>query len=75
MSSKNIEIEILHKDKNCNARYGLLKTPHGTVELPMFMPVGTLATVKSLSPKVLNGDRIHLPDKPHVLSVFEAEVT
>ena len=53
MSSKNIEIEILHKDKNCNARYGLLKTPHGTVELPMFMPVGTLATVKSLSPKEL----------------------
>ncbi len=45
----NFYIEVLHKDKNCNARYGLLHTPHGVVELPMFMPVGTQATVKMLS--------------------------
>jgi len=51
MSSKNIEIEILHKDKNSSARYGILHTPHGDVELPMFMPVGTQATVKCLSPE------------------------
>lgn len=48
--AKDFFIEILHKDKNCDARYGILHTPHGNVELPMFMPVGTLATVKYLSP-------------------------
>ena len=47
------KIEILHVDKNCDARYGLLHTPHGVVELPMFMPVGTQASVKSLSSEEL----------------------
>ena len=46
-------LEILHTDKNCGARYGILKTPHGECELPMFMPVGTQATVKMLSPEEL----------------------
>ena len=49
--SKNFGIEILHKDLSCAARYGILHTPHGDVELPMFMPVGTNATVKTLSPE------------------------
>ena len=49
--SKDFGIEILHQDKNCGARYGILHTPHGDVELPMFMPVGTQATVKCLSPE------------------------
>ena len=53
--SKNFQIEILHQDKNCGARYGILRTPHGSVELPMFMPVGTQATVKLLSPEELKG--------------------
>ena len=44
-------LEILHEDKNSGARYGILHTPHGDVEVPMFMPVGTLATVKTLSPE------------------------
>lgn len=44
-------LEIKHVDKNTKARYAILHTPHGDVELPMFMPVGTLATVKSLSPE------------------------
>lgn len=49
--NKNFYLEILHVDKNCGARYGILHTPHGDVEVPMFMPVGTLATVKTLSPE------------------------
>ena len=49
--SKNFGIEILHKDLSSAARYGILHTPHGDVELPMFMPVGTNATVKTLSPE------------------------
>ena len=44
-------LEILHIDKQTGARYGILHTPHGDVEVPMFMPVGTLATVKTLSPE------------------------
>ena len=48
---ENFWLEILHVDKNCGARYGILHTPHGDVEVPMFMPVGTLATVKTLSPE------------------------
>jgi len=50
---KNFYLEILHIDKETGARYGILHTPHGNVEIPMFMPVGTLATVKSLSPEEL----------------------
>jgi queuine tRNA-ribosyltransferase len=48
---KEFYLEILHEDKNSHARYGILHTPHGDVEVPMFMPVGTLATVKTMSPE------------------------
>ncbi len=44
-----IKYELLKKLGN--ARYGLLYTNHGTFETPMFMPVGTLATVKTLTPE------------------------
>lgn len=49
----NFWYELLHTDKQTGARYGILHTPHGDVETPMFMPVGTLATVKNLSPEEL----------------------
>lgn len=70
--SKNFGIEILHQDKNSGARYGILHTPHGDVELPMFMPVGTNATVKCLSPEqvrdlgagVILANTYHLALKP-----------
>ena len=39
-----IKYQLLHQDGN--ARYGKLSTNYGTFETPMFMPVGTLATVK-----------------------------
>lgn len=45
--------ELLHVCKQTGARYGRLHTPHGIVETPMFMPVGTLATVKNISPEEL----------------------
>jgi queuine tRNA-ribosyltransferase len=48
-----IKYELLHKDKSTNARYGILHTPHGDYETPMFMPVGTQATVKTLTPEEL----------------------
>ncbi len=45
--------ELKHVCKQSGARYGILHTPHGDVETPMFMPVGTLATVKGISPEQL----------------------
>ena len=41
--------EVLHIDKNSGVRTGVLHTPHGDIYTPIFMPVGTLATVKSLT--------------------------
>lgn len=49
----NFSFELLHVDKNCGARYGIIHTIHGDVYTPMFMPVGTLATVKYISPEEL----------------------
>lgn len=40
---------ILHKNANSRARNGVLTLPHGTVQTPVFMPVGTCATVKSIT--------------------------
>lgn len=37
-------------DKNSRARCGVIETPHGTVQTPVFMPVGTQATVKAITP-------------------------
>ena len=44
---------VLHKDVSCGARLGSLKTPHGVIETPIFMPVGTNATVKAMTPEEL----------------------
>ena len=78
--SKDFYIEILHEDKNSHARYGYLHTPHGTVELPMFMPVGTQATVKNISPEELKemgsgvvlANTYHLALRPGTKIVKEA---
>ena len=48
-----IEYTLLKNEKNTNARLGKLKTNYGEYDTPMFMPVGTLATVKTLSPEEL----------------------
>lgn len=40
--------EIQHKSTECQARTGVMHTDHGDIETPIFMPVGTKATVKSL---------------------------
>ena len=46
-----IKYELKHSEKNTKGRYGVLKTNHGDFETPMFMPVGTLANVKTLMPE------------------------
>ena len=45
-----VRFTTLARDPACAARLGRLETPHGTVETPVFMPVGTQATVKGLTP-------------------------
>jgi len=45
--------KLLHKDKDAKARVGKLKTPHGEIETPCFMPVGTQASVKAISVREL----------------------
>lgn len=44
-----IKYELIHKDKKTGARLGKITLPHGTFETPVFMPVGTLGTVKSMT--------------------------
>ncbi|MBR1385610.1 MAG: tRNA guanosine(34) transglycosylase Tgt [Bacilli bacterium] len=48
-----IKYDLIHKDKNSEARLGVIHTNYGSYETPMFMPVGTQATVKTLSPEEL----------------------
>ena len=48
-----ITYELLHIDKNSGARRGVIHTPHGDIQTPVFMPVGTQATVKSMTPEEL----------------------
>ena len=46
---ENFSFEVTHIDPNSGARTGILHTPHGDILTPIFMPVGTQATVKSLT--------------------------
>lgn len=48
--------QILHTDKSSKARTGILKTDHGIIETPIFMPVGTAGTVKAIHQKELIDD-------------------
>ncbi|MCM1043637.1 MAG: tRNA guanosine(34) transglycosylase Tgt [Corallococcus sp.] len=55
-------------DAKSGARCGIFTTPHGQIETPIYMPVGTAATVKSLLPSVLNeiGTQILLSNTYHL---------
>lgn len=46
---EKFKFTVTHIDKNSGARTGILHTPHGDIQTPIFMPVGTQATVKSLT--------------------------
>ncbi len=64
-----IKFQILHQDSNCAARLGLLKTAHGEVETPAFMPIGTTGAVKGITPKQLKqtGTSIILANTYHLM--------
>lgn len=54
MTEPAIKYRLIKKEKHTGARLGEIITPHGTFPTPMFMPVGTLATVKSIAPEELD---------------------
>lgn len=63
-----VTLELLKTDPASMARRGRLHTPHGTIETPVFMPVGTQATVKTLNPEEVwdLGARIMLSNTYHL---------
>jgi queuine tRNA-ribosyltransferase len=64
-----VRFELLHVDAGTGARRGRLHTPHGAVETPCFMPVGTAASVKAIAPDDLDalGARIILANTYHLM--------
>ncbi|GAB4272268.1 MAG: tRNA guanosine(34) transglycosylase Tgt [Candidatus Rifleibacteriota bacterium] len=54
MSEKQFKFNLLHKSEECWGRVGEITTRRGKIETPVFMPVGTVGTVKTLSPQDLN---------------------
>lgn len=74
-----MDFELLHTDIHSQARAGLITTDHGTIETPIFMPVGTLGSVKAVhqhelkddvKAQIILGNTYHLYLRPG-LSVLE----
>jgi queuine tRNA-ribosyltransferase len=67
-----VRFELLHVCQQTGARRGRLHTPHGTLETPVFMPVGTAGSVKAIAPddlhslgaKIILGNTYHLMVRP-----------
>jgi queuine tRNA-ribosyltransferase len=51
-----MQFDLLAKDKNSSARAGIIHTDHGSIETPIFMPVGTAGTVKAVHQRELTDD-------------------
>ena len=64
----NFSFELIKQDPTTGARAGILHTPHGDIETPIYMPVGTQATVKGMLPRDLKevGAQIILSNTYHL---------
>jgi len=64
----SFHFKLEHRDKDTLARAGKLLTPRGTIQTPVFMPVGTQATVKTLTPEEVRdtGAQIILANAYHL---------
>ena len=51
-----MQFELLYSDTKTNARLGKITTDHGVIETPIFMPVGTIGSVKGIHKKELTDD-------------------
>ncbi len=63
-----ITFKMVARDAKTHARRGILTTPHGEIQTPIFMPVGTQATVKAMTPRELKeiGTQIMLSNTYHL---------
>lgn len=63
-----VTFDLLKNDKTTGARRGVVHTPHGDIQTPIFMPVGTQATVKAMTPRELEeiGAQIILSNTYHL---------
>ncbi len=66
--TKPFSYEVTHICKQSGARLGVLHTPHGDIETPIYMPVGTAATVKAMTPREMEeiGTQILLSNTYHL---------
>lgn len=72
VAPSQVRYELLHVDEQTQARRGRLHTPHGVVETPVFMPVGTVGSVKAIAPddldrlgaEIILGNTYHLMLRP-----------
>ena len=78
----SLAFELQHTDSNSPARAGKITTDHGVIETPIFMPVGTIGSVKSLSqqqllqqvkPDIILGNTYHLYLRPGMEVMEEAQ--
>jgi len=77
---ESLSFELLKRDYRTRARRGRITTPHGTIETPVFMPVGTQATVKAMKPEdvektgaeIILGNTYHLYLRPGEEIIREA---
>jgi queuine tRNA-ribosyltransferase len=76
-----MKFELLTTDLQSNARAGLITTDHGTIETPIFMPVGTVASVKGvhqrelredINPDIILGNTYHLYLRPQTAILEKA---
>jgi len=75
-----MKFTVQNSDSNTSARTGILKTDHGEIETPIFMPVGTVGAVKTMAPQELKdvdsqiilGNTYHLYLRPGIDVVNEA---
>lgn len=76
MNNEYFSYEVIKKSSECFARTGVFTTPHGKIETPIFMPVGTRASVKGLSPEEVSdaGAQIILANTYHCFLRPGAEI-
>lgn len=76
-----MDFELQHTDKNSDARAGLITTDHGQIQTPIFMPVGTLGTVKAVhipelrtevKAQIILGNTYHLYLRPGLEVIEQA---
>ncbi len=79
--NRDLEFTLLHTDPKSKARAGKMVTDHGTIETPIFMPVGTVASVKGvhqrelkddINPDIILGNTYHLYLRPKTRILEEA---